>query len=259
MKHFSQRVFGIIGILGAVLYMAYLLRIHSGYLDPRTSYVSELAARDQPQSGLFRLTDLVSGTLLTIFAVGLWRDLRPYRTRFPHWTLMVGCVCLGGWALSTMLLALLPMDCAPSAELACHRAETAGTVSWIHKGHEVVSVVAGVTSLLAMFLLGMALRNRPGWRIAGWAGLLIMPLAGGLCVAMAIGALRDASPGWAWFLVANLGVMERAQLTLLGLWAILPSCSLLLSSRACGASRASRASREPPASRATRASRITLP
>ena len=51
--------------LAGVLYAGVVLEAVVGWpLDPARSYLSELAALDQPTSGLFRSTDLVAGVLV---------------------------------------------------------------------------------------------------------------------------------------------------------------------------------------------------
>ncbi|MER5311882.1 DUF998 domain-containing protein, partial [Streptomyces sp. NPDC002773] len=56
--------------LGAVAYTAWVLEAVLGTgLDPVRTYVSELAAADQPFGGLFRATDLAAGLLVLAGAV----------------------------------------------------------------------------------------------------------------------------------------------------------------------------------------------
>ncbi|MGB8946540.1 MAG: DUF998 domain-containing protein, partial [Streptomyces sp.] len=72
-------------MLGAVAYSAWILEVFLGTgLSPLTSYVSELAARDQPFSTLFRTTDLTAGLLILAGAAGalLWLPRR--------WSTVVG-------------------------------------------------------------------------------------------------------------------------------------------------------------------------
>ncbi|MER7947168.1 DUF998 domain-containing protein [Streptomyces sp. NPDC096079] len=59
------RTAGLLLALGALAYTAWLLEVlvRTG-LDPVRTYVSELAAADQPLGGLFRATDLAAGLLV---------------------------------------------------------------------------------------------------------------------------------------------------------------------------------------------------
>ncbi|MFJ5075516.1 DUF998 domain-containing protein [Streptomyces sp. NPDC088553] len=68
--------------LGALAYTAWVLEavLRTG-LDPVRTYVSELAASDQPFGTFFRATDLVSGTLILAGAVLGWAGTRPPGTR----------------------------------------------------------------------------------------------------------------------------------------------------------------------------------
>ncbi|MFH9721796.1 DUF998 domain-containing protein [Streptomyces sp. NPDC017254] len=65
--------------LGALAYTAWILEVLVGTgLDPVRTYVSELAAADQPLGGFFRSADLVAGTLVLAGAVkGLLGTRRP--------------------------------------------------------------------------------------------------------------------------------------------------------------------------------------
>ncbi|WP_395360289.1 DUF998 domain-containing protein [Streptomyces sp. YH02] len=66
--------------LGALAYTAWALEVlvRTG-LDPVRTYVSELAASDQPFGTFFRATDLVSGTLVLAGAVLGWAGTRAAR------------------------------------------------------------------------------------------------------------------------------------------------------------------------------------
>lgn len=74
--------------LGALAYTAWVLEVlvHTG-LDPVRTYVSELAAEDQPLGAFFRATDLVAGVLILAGAVtGLLGTGRPTGTERPRRT-----------------------------------------------------------------------------------------------------------------------------------------------------------------------------
>lgn len=207
------QICGVFGLLAAVLYVAFLAGAGCSGLDMRTSFVSELAARDQPWSTLFRLTDIGAGGLIAVLAVGMWLWLSPGR-----WTL-IGCVALGVLGFATTAVGILPMDCAVTADQLCHRSEHTGRVSWVHQAHTVVSVVATTASLVALGALGWHLRRLRGWRPVGWFGLVILPPSCGLCLVMAIvGVGLNPQPPWVAHLGAYLGACQRAQLLLLAVW-----------------------------------------
>ncbi|MEU2114468.1 DUF998 domain-containing protein [Streptomyces sp. NPDC016459] len=72
--------------LGAVAYTAWVLEVVIGTgLDPVRTYVSELAAADQPLGGLFRATDLAAGLLVLagglLALAGTSAGVRAARTR----------------------------------------------------------------------------------------------------------------------------------------------------------------------------------
>lgn len=92
--------------LGALTYSAWALEaVLTTDLAPAHTYVSELAARNQPHGSLFRTTDLLAGTL--VWAAGLLASLRP---PFPgRWT-------RAGW------VALVLFGTATAVDSACHSA-----------------------------------------------------------------------------------------------------------------------------------------
>lgn len=68
--------------LGATAYTAWVLEVVlSTGLNPIETYVSELAAQDQPLGGLFRATDFTAGLL--VFAGACSRSCASRGTRTP--------------------------------------------------------------------------------------------------------------------------------------------------------------------------------
>ncbi|MFZ3469875.1 DUF998 domain-containing protein [Streptomyces sp. 4.24] len=114
--------------LGAAAYTAWVLEVVlSTGLNPIETYVSELAAQDQPLGGLFRATDFTAGLLVFLGgALALARLSRIPDSRRP-WS-------VAGWAgvtlfgASTAADAWLPLSCAPTADPECAARETAGLV-----------------------------------------------------------------------------------------------------------------------------------
>ncbi|MDQ1295338.1 MAG: hypothetical protein QG608_3223 [Actinomycetota bacterium] len=219
------RVCGVLGLVAALLYAAFLFRWGSGGLDAQTSYVSELSARDQPGSSVFRATDIVSGALISILALGLWWRLGPNR-----WA-AVGCGSVAVFGLATVGVGMLPLDCAVTADAACHEAELAGRLSLGHQAHTVVSVIAATASLVGLGVLSRPLRHVHGWRPVGLLGLATLPIVAGLCLVMTVLDLQDDQVGQATALSGYLGVFQRVQLVLLTVWISALALALLLDGR----------------------------
>lgn len=135
---------------GAVTNSAFLLEGYLGTrLDRTVSFVSELGARGEPNADFFRLSDVVTGSLLFVGAVAAFAVLP------RHWALRAGIVCAAAFAALTFADGLLPLDCPPTADAACRAAEDAGTVSWQHAAHNVTGVLEGVLAPLALLLIAL--------------------------------------------------------------------------------------------------------
>ncbi|MFF3066510.1 DUF998 domain-containing protein [Oerskovia sp. NPDC057915] len=165
--------------LAGILYVGVVLEAAAGWpLDPARSYLSELAALDQPTSALFRGTDLASGALvvagLTVLGVAHRRRRatgRPAASlvqRVTFWALVA-------FGLATMADALLPLDCALSVG-SCAAREEAGHLSAAHHAHTFSSVASGISSFVAsagIVWLARARRRTPlgvSARLAGSLG-----------------------------------------------------------------------------------------
>lgn len=194
------------GVASAVFDCAFLLAgLRGSHLDPVTSLISELEARDQPGSGWFRWASLLSGLAAVVFAAGL-------RQRLPRGRVgLAGSWALAIFGLGGMADALMPMDCAPSVDRACRRLEESGGLSWMHQGHTWSSVIGTVGLLVSMGLLGLHLRHRRGWRVASAVGL-----AGGAALT-------------AWSVIVSvmtieylpaLGLAQRIQVLAIAAWLI---------------------------------------
>lgn len=155
------------GLAAGIFDCAFLLAgLRHSSLDPLTSLISELEARDQPSSGWFRWASLLSGLAAVVFAAGLRQRLPPGRLA------VAGCWAVAVFGLGGMADALMPMDCAPSVNEACRRLEQGGDLSWMHQGHTYSSVIGTVGLLVSMGLLGWHLRHRRGWRLGSTVGLV---------------------------------------------------------------------------------------
>jgi hypothetical protein len=225
-------VCAVLGVAGAVLYVSFLVQGPFGVLDATSSFVSELSARDQPWHMLFQLTDISSGALIAALGLGVRRAAPPGLLLRP------GTAALVLFGFATTAVGLLPLDCAPTANRSCQFAEALGRVSVLHHGHTVASVVGSVAVIVSLGLLGRHLRREPGWRIAGWVGLVSLPVVTMLCGLLAVLAVLgvDLGPGAqplrpVALLLPYLGVYERVELTLCAVWIAVLSVSMLATRR----------------------------
>ncbi|MGW7075917.1 DUF998 domain-containing protein [Streptomyces sp. NPDC054866] len=196
--------------LGAVAYSTWILEAFLGTgLSPLSSYVSELAAQDQPHGTLFRTADLTAGLLVLAGAVGalLWLSRR--------WSTVVGWAGLALFGAATAVDSRLPLSCAPTADAACVAREGAGLVPAAHEAHAVSSSVAVTGALVGMVTLTLAARRR-GFppSIAGSLALLlvILELAATAWTLAAVTAFDAGHGTW------GLGVGQRLQVLLIAVW-----------------------------------------
>ncbi|MFF1697134.1 DUF998 domain-containing protein [Streptomyces sp. NPDC058257] len=196
--------------LGAVAYSAWVLEPFLGTgLSPVSSYVSELAARDQPYSTLFRTTDLTAGLLILAGAVGalLWLPRR--------WGTVVGWAGIALFGAATVVDSRLPMSCAPTADAVCEARERAGLVPAAHAAHVVSSSVAVTGALVGMVVLTLAARRHGVVPcLAGPLGhlLVLLELAATTWTLAAIAAFDAGYGTW------GMGVGQRLQVLLIALW-----------------------------------------
>ncbi|MFE9834430.1 DUF998 domain-containing protein [Streptomyces sp. NPDC005551] len=193
-------------------------------LAPTRTYVSELAAQDQPRGGLFRTTDLVAGTLL--WAGGLWALLRlprPSRWATAGWTALL----LFGAA--TAVDSRLPLSCAATVDRRCAEREHAGLVPVTHLAHTMSSALALCCALAAMAALTRAARHaapraaptpepepapEPAPSPLARLGppLVALELVATVWTLAAVAALEADHADW------SLGLAQRAQLGLIAVW-----------------------------------------
>ncbi|WKV74350.1 DUF998 domain-containing protein [Streptomyces sp. PCS3-D2] len=203
----------LIGLAGAA-YTAWVLEVVlSTGLNPIETYVSELAAQDQPLGGLFRATDFIAGTLA--FAGGLLalvRLLKHAESRRP-WA-------VAGWAgvtlfgAATAADAWLPLSCTPTADPECAARETAGLVPATHQAHAVSSTLAMTGALVGLVALTVAAR-RYGWfaPLARYGPALVaLELLATTWTLSAIAMFTAGRGTWA------LGAGQRLQVLLVAIW-----------------------------------------
>ncbi|MGW6783159.1 MULTISPECIES: DUF998 domain-containing protein [unclassified Streptomyces] len=203
----------LIGLAGAA-YTAWVLEVVlSTGLNPIETYVSELAAQDQPLGGLFRATDFTAGMLA--FTGGLLALIRllKYAESRRLWA-VVGWAGLTLFGAATAADAWLPLSCTPTADPECAARETAGLVPATHQAHAVSSTLAMTGALVGLVALTVAAR-RYGWfaPIARYGPALVaLELLATAWTLSAIAMFTAGRGTWA------LGAGQRLQVLLVAVW-----------------------------------------
>ncbi|MFI9640824.1 DUF998 domain-containing protein [Micromonospora sp. NPDC051925] len=188
--------------LAAVCYASWLLGpVLNPGLGPIDSYLSELAARDQPYHRFFQLGDVATGLCAATAGLVLLRVARDVPR--PAWwgALVFGVATAVDGGYTTM-------DCAPSVDARCARLEELGDLSWRHQAHTVTSSVAVAGGLLSLVVILAVLRG-PARRRVGLAVAVVL-LVG--TVGTLVAAVRPEF---------GLGLWQRAQLIGLSGWLLL--------------------------------------
>ncbi|MFB7515876.1 DUF998 domain-containing protein [Streptomyces sp. NPDC056144] len=209
--------------LGALAYTAWVLEVlvRTG-LDPVRTYVSELAAADQPLGGLFRATDLVAGLLVLAGAVTALVARRGARlARERRWEL-VGWLALALFGAATAADSRLPLSCTPTADPECAARETAGLVPATHTAHAVSSTLAMTGALVGMVALTVAARRygRPSPLSRTGPVLVVLELAATAWTLAAVAAFEAGKGTW------SLGAGQRLQILLVAVWLAVLAYSL---------------------------------
>ncbi|WP_050347302.1 DUF998 domain-containing protein [Arsenicicoccus sp. oral taxon 190] len=144
----------VMAVVSAVLYMLWVLS--PSPLDPRTSFVSELLVHDQPGASQLRATDLLAGLLVTFGVSLVWRARR--RLGGDRLWLRAAIVGVGLFGVATIVDALAPLSCTPTASEAGRLAEQQGAVQLHHQIHGVSSAIAGVGVTVGIAATALALR-----------------------------------------------------------------------------------------------------
>lgn len=137
--------------ISAVAYSTWVIAPWVGStLSSRTSFVSELYSQGQPFAHLFRASDALAGAAL-MAAMWLWHP-----PRSPAWW-RVGRWSVFGFGLSTILDAIFPMSCTPTADPICEQRDAAFQVPLSHNIHNLTSTLAGIFLLIASIALALAM------------------------------------------------------------------------------------------------------
>ncbi|WJV49161.1 DUF998 domain-containing protein [Streptomyces flavofungini] len=208
-------------VLGALAYTTWALEafLPTG-LSPLRSYVSELAAEDQPYGTFFRSLDFAAGVLVCAGAV--LALLRPARTAgLPRGLALLstlGWVGVAVFGAATAADSRLPLSCAPTADAACAARERAGLVPTAHSAHAVSSSVAVAGALVGMVLLTVVVRRagaRGDVRTGGLLAVLLgVELAATVWTLAAVAAFDAGHGTW------GLGVAQRLQLLTIAVWLV---------------------------------------
>ncbi|MCA2188484.1 alpha/beta fold hydrolase [Nonomuraea cavernae] len=164
-------------------------------VDRIAGHISELAARDQPWTRLFRSADALTG-VACLAGVAL---VPRARREWPGW---LAFAVLGGLLIMS---GVFPLDCAVLSDPACEHS----ALSWSHHIHAVVGVLASVAVLAVMALFGLSWRTWPAWLLTG----LSLGVTGLAIIATATGYLT--------------GLAQRAQVALLAVWLVYVALRLL--------------------------------
>ncbi|MFJ6795610.1 DUF998 domain-containing protein [Streptomyces sp. NPDC091268] len=226
--------------LGAAAYTAWVLEVVlSTGLDPVETYVSELAAQDQPLGGLFRATDFTAGLLVFLggalallrLAPGSGRGeagrggserggARHGGARRP-WA-VVGWAGVTLFGAATAADAWLPLSCTPTADPECAARETAGLVPATHQAHAVSSGLAMTGALVGIVALTVAARRYGRFAPLARRGpaLVVLELLATAWTLSAVALFTAGRGTWA------LGAGQRLQVLLVAVWLALLAYSV---------------------------------
>ncbi|MGW4798071.1 DUF998 domain-containing protein, partial [Nonomuraea sp. NPDC004297] len=184
-------------IVAAVLGSAWVTgQFTTPAVDRTEGFVSELAARDQPWTRLFRISDALSG-LACLAGVAL---VPRVAREWPGW------LALAGYALFTFLAGVFPLDCATLSNPLCGQRGT----SFAHLAHTLAGVLGTVAVLAAMALLSVCWRSR--------VSLFFTALT--LAATLVTAAAQVVGHG--------VGLAHRAQLTMIAVWLVYVALRLLV-------------------------------
>ena len=200
----ARRAF-VLATIAAIAYSGWILApfLNPGH-DEIRSYVSELAAANEPFALFYQALDATAGTALVIASVLILRS-----SRFDR-RLSMPFVLLGIFGFVTIIDALLPLSCTPTSDTVCAIEESLGLVPIAHKIHAVSSSVAGVVAAgSVLWTIVVRARNAD-----------LTPLGS---ASTALGLIHLVTLGWTTLEALGvfhlaLGIAQRISLTALVLW-----------------------------------------
>ncbi|GAA3689650.1 hypothetical protein GCM10022224_063830 [Nonomuraea antimicrobica] len=186
-------------IVAAVLGSAWMTgQFTTPAVDRTDGYVSELAARDQPWTRLFRISQALSG-LACLGGVAL---VPRVAREWPGW------LALAAFGLLSFASGVFPLDCATLSDPTCGLRGT----SFAHQAHTVAGVLGALAVLAAMALLGARWGSWVAWMLT-WLSLAatvltLAGLVGGHGVGLAHRALLTMIAVWLVYVALHLLVAE---------------------------------------------------
>ncbi|MEV7191492.1 DUF998 domain-containing protein [Streptomyces sp. NPDC093510] len=210
----TARAVAVLLLAGALAYSTWSAEVFvpTG-LSPRTAYVSELAAEDQPYGTFFRTLDFLAGLLVLVAAASALLRL-PLRDRWSA----AGWAGLALFGAATAADSRLPLSCAATADAGCAARERAGAVPWTHTAHTVSSSLAVAGALIGMVLLTVAARRRADrWPSLARTGplLVVLELAATGWTLASVAAFEAGRGTW------GLGIGQRLQVLSIAVWLVL--------------------------------------
>jgi len=209
-----RTAFRVLLLIAAITYSGLPWEAAAGFpLDPSRSYLSELAAQDQPYGLIFRTLDGLTGVLVLVaFALG---------SRVPSYTGFArgSAIAIAAFAALTIIDASSPMACATSTSLRCAAADAANALGLSHQIHTVSSAGALAAVVVSAVLLAVALvRDRT--RSSDTERRVLFAIAGMLIVVtvlVTVLAMLSTDDGR---LVDGGGFVQRAQVLLVSAYLV---------------------------------------
>ena len=190
-------------ILGAATYSAFLFASFGpSRLAVATSFPSELEATGQPDSGWFRLADTLSGLLIIVAIVGVYRLGEVARR---HWRAGAFLAAAGAASVTD---GVTTMRCAPSLSAACRARDdtVTGLLGQTLEAHTLSGLVGFLGAAGGMVLLGFAVRDRAvAWGTASITTGFVLAGIGLIDMALLVAG-------------GPFGLAERGRALLVSLW-----------------------------------------
>ncbi|HEY1176875.1 MAG TPA: DUF998 domain-containing protein [Phytomonospora sp.] len=194
-------------VVAAITYLTWIFgEALNPALDPVTSYVSELAADDQPHEWFFRIGDVLTGSIAGTVAI--------LRVKGAHGARFAGWVAVIVFGVATLLDAgPFTLTCAPSIDADCKAAEQAGTLPFPDDVHTVASVIATLALVAAAFAFALHSGSATRWALAGLVAATSLAVAVVVLTGNDVGiAQRIQLLGFSAWLAA-LGWWQRCERT----------------------------------------------
>lgn len=214
----TRRIAALAIAIGGVLYASWFIQwIVPTKLNPISSYISELSASDQPYPLIFRSVDFTAGVLLIVGSIAALTS--GARSRWA----VCGWVSLLLFGASTISDSQSPMKCAETASAQCARLGALDQLGVQDTLHSFTSAGEDLFFGLTMLCLMVV-----AWRVGAPSRLRHVATAVAMLI---VGA-------WAWTTVSEarfeldhvdvvLGLAQRTEVTLIGVWLVLVSLALL--------------------------------